>query len=59
MVYLQVLHATANLASPAVALLHLAMQFVVAVRIESEARVLGWNLLHEAFWLTSERKTSC
>jgi|SRR5271165_5746982 len=36
-VYLWVLHATASLASPAVALQHLPMQFAVAVRIESES----------------------
>jgi hypothetical protein len=35
------------------------MQFVVAVRIESEARVLNADGLHEAFRLTSERKASC
>ena len=58
-VYLQVLHATANLASPAVALQHLPMQFAVAVRIESESRALAADLLHEAFRLTSERKASC
>ena len=58
-VYLQVLHAAANLASPAVALQHLAVQFAVAVRIESESRALAADLLHEAFRLTSERKASC
>ena len=40
-VHLQVLHATADLASPAVALQHLPMQFAVAVRIESQSRALG------------------
>ena len=41
-VHLQVLHATANLASPAVALQHLAVQFAVALRIESESRA-SWQ----------------
>ena len=58
-VYLQVLHAPADLASPAVALQHLPMQFAVAVRIESESRAFAADLLHEAFRLTSERKASC
>jgi len=40
MVYLEVLQATAGLASPTVALQHLAMQFTVAVRSESESRAL-------------------
>jgi hypothetical protein len=54
-VHLQLLHASADLASPSVALQHLAMQLAVALRIESESRVLGWDLaLHEAFWLTSD-----
>ena len=53
--HLQLLHASADLASPSVALQHLAMQLAVALRIESESRVLGWDLaLHEAFWLTSD-----
>ena len=41
MVYLQVLHATADLASPAVALQHPTMQFAVALRIKSESRAFG------------------
>jgi hypothetical protein len=58
--HLQVLHTTANLAPPAVALQYLAMEVSVARRIESEARVFAWDLLlHEAFRLTSERKASC
>ena len=56
--HLQILHATAELAPPAVALQHLSLQFGIARRIESESRALGWNLLHEAFRLTSDRKTS-
>ena len=40
-VYLQVLHATAILAAPAVALQHLAMQFAIAGGVESKSRVLG------------------
>ena len=58
-VYLQVLHAPAELAAPAVTLQHLAMQFEVAVRIESKSRAFTADLLHEAFRLTSERKASC
>ena len=57
--HLQVLHAAAGLAAPAVALQHLPMQLVVAVRIESQSRVFGWDLLHEACLATSDRKTSC
>ena len=57
--HLQVLHTTANLAPPAVALQYLAMEVSVARRIESESRVLGWDLFHGAFRLTSDRKTSC
>ena len=41
MVYLQMLHATADLASPAVAFQHLPMQFAVVRRIESESRAFG------------------
>jgi hypothetical protein len=52
MVYLQMLHAAAQLAAPAVALQHLPMQFVVAVRIESNSRGFAADLLHKAFWLT-------
>ena len=59
MVYLQVLHATAELASPAVALQHLALQFAIARRIESQSRVLGRDFVHEACPATSDRKTSC
>ena len=58
-VYLQVLHATAILAAPTVALQHLAMQFAIARGVESQSRVLGWDLLHEACPATSDRKTSC
>ena len=59
MMYLQMQHATANLASPAVAIQHLPMQFPVAVRVQSEARAFAVDLFHEAFRLTSERKASC
>jgi hypothetical protein len=52
MVHLQMLHAAAQLAAPAVALQHLPMQLVVAVRIKSKSRGFAPNLLHEAFWLT-------
>jgi hypothetical protein len=59
MVYLQVLHATAELASPAVALQYLSMQFAVALRIEPKSGAFGADGLHEACRLTSERKASC
>jgi hypothetical protein len=59
MMYLQILHATADLASPAVALENLPMQFVVAVRVESEPRGLGADCAHEACGLTSDRNASC
>ena len=59
MMHLQVLHAPADLASPAVALQHLAVQFAIACRIESQSRVFGWDVLHEAFRLTCDRKVSC
>ena len=44
-VHLQVLHAAAHLASPAVALQHLAMQFAVARRIKSQSWVFAADLL--------------
>jgi hypothetical protein len=56
---LQVLQTTASLASPAVALQHLPMQFAVALRIEPKSRTFGADGLHEAFRLTSDRKISC
>ena len=59
MVYLQILHATAILAAPAVALQHLAVQFAIARGIESQSRVLRWNLLHESCPATSDRKACC
>ena len=43
-VYLQVLHAAADLASPAVALQHLPMQLAVAFRIKSQSRTLAADL---------------
>ncbi len=58
-VYLQVLHAAAEQASPSVPLQHLPVQCAVAVRIESESRAFALSLFHEAVWLTSERKTCC
>jgi len=57
--HLQILHATADLAAPTIALQHPPMQFAVGVRIESESRAFAADLLHEAFRLTSERKASC
>jgi hypothetical protein len=53
MVYLQVLHATADLAAPAVALQYLSLQFGIARRIESESRDLKADGVHEAFWATA------
>jgi hypothetical protein len=47
-VYLQVLHATADLATPAVAFQHLAMQFAIARRVEPESRAFGWDFLQGA-----------
>lgn len=58
-VYVEVLHAAAELASPTVALQYLLVQFAVAIRVESEWWVLGTDLpAHEIFWLTSDRKAS-
>jgi hypothetical protein len=56
-VHLQ-LHAAASLASPAIALQYLPMQFTVGLYIEPESRGFDADLLHEAFRLTSERKVS-
>ena len=50
--HLQALHASASLASPAVALQYLAMQLAMAVRIEPKSRASSADLLHETFWLT-------
>ena len=58
-VHLQMLDATASLASPAIAIEHLPMQFAVALRIESESRAFAADFLHEAFRVTSERKACC
>ena len=41
--HLQALHATADLAAPAVALQYLSLQFGIARRIESESRIPGWR----------------
>jgi hypothetical protein len=57
--HLQILHATAILATPAVAFQHLPMQFVVAVRIESKSLAFGGDFIHEACPATSDRKASC
>src|ERR1022692_2914756 len=58
-VHLQVLHATADLAAPSVALQYLPMQVSIARRIESEPWGFGWDLLHEAWPATSDRNASC
>jgi len=58
--HLQALHAAANLASPAVALQHLAMQFPIARRVKSQSWIFAEGVLrYEAFRLISERKASC
>jgi hypothetical protein len=58
-VYLQLLHTTARLATPAVTLQYLSMQFAVTHRGESESWALTANLFHDAFRLSSERKACC
>jgi hypothetical protein len=55
---LQLPHAATDLASPAVALQHLPMQFAVAGRIESNSGRFDADVLHETFRLTSDRKAS-
>ncbi len=54
--YVQLFHAAADLASPPVTFQHLPMQFTVAGRIQSDSRAFSADLLHEAVRLTSERK---
>ena len=56
--HLQLLHAAADLAPPVIAFQHLPVQFSIVVRIKSESRGFGTNLLHEAFRATSDRKVS-
>jgi len=56
---LEVLHIAAELASPAVALQHLPMQFAIARRIKPESWALEADGVHEAFWLSPDRKVSC
>jgi len=58
-VYLQLLHASANLAAPAIALQYLPMQLAIGLRIQSRSWVLAESLLHDAFRLMSDRKISC
>lgn len=53
------IHAPADLASPAVALQHLPVGFTLAVQIEFNPRAFAADLLHEALRFTSERKASC
>jgi hypothetical protein len=57
--HLQLFHAAAELAAPAVALQHPTVKFAVAVRVEPQSRILGWDLLHEACPASSDRKASC
>jgi hypothetical protein len=47
-VHLQILHAPACLASPAIALEHLPMQLAIAARVESQTRTFAANSVHEA-----------
>jgi hypothetical protein len=35
------------------------VKFAVAVRVEPQSRILGWDLLHEACPASSDRKASC
>ena len=57
-VYLQLLHAAAQLASPAVALQNLAVELAIARCIQSQSRRLAESFSHEAFCVMSERKVS-
>ena len=47
-VHLQILHATADLTSPAVSLQHLAMQVSITWRVESDSPALNGDGFHEA-----------
>ena len=58
MVHLQILHATADLTSPAVPLQHLPMQFVVVRRIESEPRIFDTDIVHDACPATPDKNAS-
>ena len=55
MMHLQIPHAAASLAAPSVAFQHLPMQVSITRRVESKSRTFSADLLHEAFWLTSEK----
>ena len=57
--HLQVLHATAILAAPVVALQYLTVQFAVTVGIESEWDSLAESLPHDALPLSSDKNASC
>ena len=56
--HLQILHATADLTSPAVPLQHLPMQFVVVRRIESEPRIFDTDIVHDACPATPDKNAS-
>ena len=58
MVHLQVLHATAILAAPSVALQYQSMQFAVALRVKSVTMGFGPDLLHRFFPMICDRKLS-
>ena len=51
--YVQLFHAAANLASPGVAFQHLPMQFAIAGRIHSESRALAADPLSIPFSITA------
>jgi hypothetical protein len=57
-VHLQMLHASASLAPPAIALQYLSMELTIALRIERESGAFAVALFHDAFPVTSERKAS-
>jgi len=59
MVDLEVLHTAAELASPAVALQHMPIQFAIVRRIKPESWALEADGVHEAFCLSPDRKVSC
>ncbi len=58
-VHLQVSHATAALASPAIAFQRLTMELTIALHIEPESRAFAAGLFHDVFPVTSERKIFC
>lgn len=59
MMDLQVLHAAAGLAAPAIAIEDLPLQFAITISLESEWGDLEKTLPHEASRLISDRNTCC